>query len=135
MRSRDADWYEILNEKVFFWLTEERLERLLGARAYRQKRHTVLTVDSMGLLQKHAERAVLSPINSGATKPFPQPRGRDTFLLLKDYPFEKWDRKRRGRDPAVELAVIYSVPDIAEFVLRVENRGGGHPAETICEKA
>ena len=129
-----ADWYQILNEKVFFWLTEQRLERLLGARAYRSKRHTVLTVDAALLLDKHAPNAVLSPINSGATRPIPQPRGKNTFLPLADYPFDAWDQKRRKRDPAVELAVIYSVPDISEFVVRVENRGGGQPTEPVWEK-
>src|SRR4051794_1629860 len=29
-----ADWYRILNERTFFWLSRARLRRLLGARAY-----------------------------------------------------------------------------------------------------
>lgn len=128
-----ADWYQILNQKVFFWLTEQRLETLLGARAYRRKRHTVLTVDSLLLLEKHAHNVVLSPINSGATRPYPQPRGTDTFLPLSDYPFDEWDQKRRRKDPAVELAVIHSVPEICDFVVRVESRGGGEAIETIWE--
>jgi len=48
------DWYRILNAKVFFWLTEDRLNRLLGARAYRDLRHDVLVVDTRELLSKHA---------------------------------------------------------------------------------
>lgn len=125
------DWYRILNDKVFFWLTENRLERLLSARAYRNTRHTVLIVDSASLLEKHAHRITLSPINSGATKPRPQPRGRDTFLPLTEYPFAEWDRKRRRRDPIVELAVAYSVPDVREFVVRVEHRGGDRSANEV----
>ena len=127
------EWYEILNEKVFFWVTKERLQKLLGAGAYRKRRHTVLTVDTRGILEGHEQHAVLSPINSGATKPNPQPRGRDTFKPLDAYPFDEWNRKRHGRDPVVELAMTHSVPDIEKFVIRVENRGGGQPTETIWE--
>jgi hypothetical protein len=28
-------WYEILNDKVFFWVSREKLNKLLHARAYR----------------------------------------------------------------------------------------------------
>ncbi|CRM32860.1 DUF7002 family protein [Pseudomonas sp. NPDC090964] len=31
-------WYELINEKVFFWVEEERLHRLLGARDYSLKK-------------------------------------------------------------------------------------------------
>jgi hypothetical protein len=37
-------WYRLLNGKVFFWLTEERLLRMLHARPYREKEHCVLVV-------------------------------------------------------------------------------------------
>jgi hypothetical protein len=128
-----AEWYRILNDKVFFWLSAERLERLLSARAYRHRRQTVLTVDTASLLARHAERVLLSPINSGCTKPMPQPRGRDTFLPLADYPFEEWDRDRKRKDPVVELTVTYAVPDIRDFVVRVEERGGGIAPALIWE--
>lgn len=111
------------------------LETLLSVRAYRRKRHTVLTVGSLPLLAELAHRAVLSPINSGATRPYPQPRGRDTFMPLSDYPFDDWNRKRHGHDPAVELALIRSVPDIREFLIRVENRGGGKLIERVWARS
>jgi len=41
-----SDWYRELNSRVFFWLTEERLDRLMNARAYRHQRHHVLVVDT-----------------------------------------------------------------------------------------
>ena len=128
-----TDWYRLLNDKVFFWLTEERLLRLLNARAYRDKRQAVLTLDTARLLERHAERALLSPINSGATKPYPQPRGPDTFLSLGEYPFAEWDKKRRRKDPAVELAVRYAVPDVRDLVLRVDEREGGETVEVLWE--
>lgn len=116
-------WYELLNERVFFWLSETRLERLLSARAYRDKTHTVLTVETRTMIERHLPRITLSPINSGCTKPVPQPRGSNTFLSLSSYPFESWVAKRGLKnDPVVELAVEYSVPDVVAMTLLVERR-------------
>jgi len=125
------DWYETLNKKVFFWLTEERLQRLLAAKPYRNKTHCVLTVDTARLVEKYRDMIVLAPINTGCARPNPQPRGKDTFLAIDDYPFEEWDRKRRGRDPVVELAVEEGVPDIVDLVLRVEHRKGRSIVEVV----
>jgi hypothetical protein len=116
------DWYRILNSKVFFWLTEERLTRLLGASAYREDEHCVLTVDARSILSDHEKDIRLSPINSGCTKPFPWPRGNDTFLKMSDYPFGDWFKKRAGVDPVVEVAVEQGVREITKYVLRVELR-------------
>src|SRR5579862_6072994 len=89
-----AAWYRILNRRVFFWVSEDRLDRLLGARAYRQEAHDVITFDTASLLGEHLRSITLSPINSGATRPNPQPRGPNTFLPLSDYPYEAWRAKR-----------------------------------------
>jgi hypothetical protein len=45
-----TEWYRLLNAKVFFWLTPERVLGLLSARAYRDREHTVLIVDTAELL-------------------------------------------------------------------------------------
>lgn len=114
------DWYRTLNKRAFFWLTRERLQRMLNAAAYRDKRHVVLTLDTSVLVERHRERIVLSPMNSGATKPYPFPRGLDTFQRLGSYPFADMLKKRGNQDPIVELAIDYSVPDVREMVLTVE---------------
>ena len=130
-----CDWYRILNSKVFFWVNQERLETLLSARAYRSNRHTILVVDTETLLDNHLDRVCLSPINSGNTQPFPQPRGLDTFLPLNQYPFEEWLYKRRTYgEPIVELAVGHSVPDIKDHVIRVEEYSAGRPPVMIWER-
>src|SRR5258708_33198871 len=36
-----TEWYKLLNKKVFFWLSEDRLVTLLRALAYRIKSHCV----------------------------------------------------------------------------------------------
>lgn len=117
-----TDWYRILNRKAFFWLTRERLRKLLAARAYREKRQTVLVLDTRPLLECYAPRVLLSPMNSGCTKPFPHPRGSATFLPLSQYPFQS--RIRRGLEPVVELAVDYLVGDVGSLVLTVAEMGG-----------
>jgi hypothetical protein len=110
------EWYEHLNRRVYFWLEWKRLLKLLGARAYRDRPHLVLEVDTAELLEGHAERVTLSPINSGATFAMnPAPRGPDTFRLMADHPAGK---------PVVELAVHYAVPDVADFVLSVSRWHG-----------
>ena len=130
-----ADWYRILNKRVFFWVSAHRLERLLNARAYRNRRQTVLTLDTALLLDRHHARVTLSPINSGCTKPYPQPRGPDTFLPLPSYPFASWMEKRRSvAEAVVELAVDYSVPDVCDFILRVEEREPGKPTVVLWKR-
>jgi hypothetical protein len=123
------DWYRILNDKVFFWLTRDRLERLLTAKAYRDKRQTVILLNTRALLELHSDRVFLSPMNSGCTKPFPHARGKKTFLSLREYPF--YERLSRHLEPIVELAVSHGVEDIGDLALRVEEIGGGLPARVI----
>jgi hypothetical protein len=118
------EWYRTLNRKVFFWLTEERLKRLLTARFNRPDNHCVITVNTRSLVSDYHDKIWLCPINSGATaKPMPQPRGTRTFQRICDYPFNDWSRKRRSCIKAVaELAVDYSIPNACEYVEAVTVR-------------
>lgn len=121
------EWYQILNKRVFFWLTPERLTTLLSAGAYRGRDHCVLTIDTRGLVARHEKEISLSSMNSGCTKPYPHPRGKDLFQRIADYPFEHFRRKKGGaRKAVVELAVDYAVPDIMDFVesVQIQNEAG-----------
>jgi hypothetical protein len=82
---KPRDWYRILNKKVFFWLTRERLETLINAREYREQRKSVLVIDTRKLLERQSEQVLLSPMNSGYTKPYPHPRGLTIFRQLSVY--------------------------------------------------
>ncbi|MFC0389708.1 DUF7002 family protein [Muricoccus vinaceus] len=113
------DWYKLLNDRVFMWLTRDRLHRLLTARPYRTLEHDVLELDAAPLVAAHWAQITLSPINSGATKPFPRDRGKDTFLSIADYPYAHWRGKRKAGERAVELAVTGGIPDVGPFVRRV----------------
>jgi hypothetical protein len=115
-----SQWYQILNQKVFFWLSKERLDKLLSARAYRGRQHCVLTFKTEELLSNHSKAVTLCPINSGATLYTPQKRGKGTFVRIKDYPFESWVEQRGIENAIVELVVDYSVPDAQKYVLRAD---------------
>ena len=117
------EWYEVLNHRVFFWVDEKRLTKLLGARAYRDRPHLVLEIDTAELLRRYSNVVSLSSINSGATFTMkPAPRGPDTFKRIPDHPESK---------PVVELTVDYAVPDIADFTLSVSRWFGDRKLEEI----
>lgn len=112
------DWYEILNARVFFWLTRRRLLRLLTARAYKDVEHDVLEIDTAPLVAAYKQQITLAPINTGATKPMPAPRGRSTIVTIADYDYAGRLKKNR-REPVVELAITSGVPSVKDFVRRV----------------
>src|SRR5687767_7701617 len=58
-----AQWYGLLNSKVFFWFDEERVARHLHA--CRRTAQVVLTIDAEALLARHAARACVAPFNTG----------------------------------------------------------------------
>jgi hypothetical protein len=113
------EWYRLLNSRVFFWLTKERLCTLLCANTYAGANHTVLTVDTLSLVRTHQKQITLAAMNTGNTRPFPHPRGPDTFKRMQDYPFQ--ERAKAGPNGrVVELAVEGGVPDIEQFTLGVD---------------
>jgi hypothetical protein len=129
------DWYRLLNQRVFFWVTEERLIRLLSARPYAGISHDVLLVDTRTVVERYHDSITLAPINTGSTVYKPQPRGLDTFKSIRDYPYAQWLSKRRGREPVVELAVMGGISDIIEFTHRVDQRQGTTVIRTIWSRA
>ena len=114
-------WYKLLNGKVFFWLTEERLQTFLCARSYRDDEHIVITVETAELVSRYQDAITLSPINSGAAAPAMARRGSETFRRLDDCPYEEW-RRARAKSAVAELAVDYAIPDIASMTSSVERR-------------
>ena len=119
-----GDWYRMLNEFVFFWPTEQRLATLLSARAYRNRSHTVLVIDTEALVRDHGDRVRLSPINSGNTLFNARSRGHATFRSIADYPFDEM-RGRRGPAGAVaEVAVLNGVTPIEPVLISADRRTG-----------
>lgn len=129
------EWYEVLNARVFFWLTKKRLLLLLNAGAYRDKVHDVLEVDTASLVADHRINITLAPINTGCTKPMPRERGRDTIVRIDDYPYAEWKAKGRSRfERVVELAVSPGVPNIEDYVRRVVEMRGEQELRVIWER-
>ncbi len=128
-----SDWYRLLNDRVFFWLTRKRLHGLLKAKPYRELEHDVLELDTAALVSAHQTRITLSPINSGATKPFPAARGRDTFLPISDYPYADWRTRRAAGERVVELSVVGGVRDVERFVRRATTMRGEEVVRVLFE--
>lgn len=105
-----AEWYELLNARVFFWVSEDNLRVLRNALAYRHDPQSILTVDTARLLERHLDDVQLSSINSGSILRGGAARGPRTFRSVDEH-----DSHR-----VVELAVLRAVPDITDLVLRVE---------------
>jgi hypothetical protein len=128
------EWYELLNSRVFFWLTRDRLLRLLNAGAYSKLAHDVLELDAKALVEAYRDKITLSPMNSGCTKPVAHPRGRDTFLRINDYPYNHWRTRRRRGERVVELCVPDRVPDARRFVRRAVRTRGSAELELLYER-
>lgn len=114
-------WHRLLNGRVFFWVDERRLETLRQARAYRDERQTVVFADTLELVRLYGPRIRLAHMNTGATRSVFHYRDFDTFKTIEDF----------DRHTVVELTIDYSVPDLGDFVVRVENIGGTYEPETI----
>ena len=97
------DWYRLLNKKVFFWLTRSRLLKLLNAGNYRNEEHDVLQLDTASLVAAYKEKIWLCSINSGSTKPFPHPRGNNTFNRIQNYPYSIWKKSAREASASLNL--------------------------------
>ena len=113
-------WYEFLNGKVFFWVTQQRLEGFLNAKPYRNRVHDVLAVDTAELLRRHWERITISSINTGSTYNR-SPRSLETLRPIAAH----------RRADVVELAVERHVPDVAEFTLSVRRLGARGPEPAV----
>lgn len=121
-------WYELINDKVFFWVEEERLHRLLGARDYRTLEHDVLTLNSAEFIPAYAEKIWLCHMNSGNTWPIPHRRDKEIFHRIADYPVKPSGKPVKN---VVELVVDYSVPNIADYVVEVRRMRGGEVLKVI----
>lgn len=111
-----VDWFRLLNQHVYLWPTRQRCEELLSARAYRDRSHLVLEIDTARLMAAHEERVRLTPINTGAVLYNPARRGADTFKTVSDYPYEERRRARGRRHAIAEVAVRDAVPDVIELI-------------------
>jgi hypothetical protein len=120
-----TQWYRLLNGKTFFWVGENRLHRMLTAKAYLNEAQWVITVRTRPLLERYVPDVTLTGFNTGFAFDG-RLRGLDTFKRLKDWP---------NKYTVAELAVEYGIPDVAEFVASVvEWKGVWEKGEKVCKR-
>ena len=118
-----ADWYRLINSKVFFWLDPERLNR--QRRACEPRPQVVMVVDTKRLMDRYAGEVALSPFNTGNARRKPAVRGKSTFVPYTSWCKCGWDseatglgtRPRPRSHRPVELTVDGVVPDIMSLVV------------------
>jgi len=103
-----AQWYHLINGKVFFWAEHHRLLRLLNA--YGKDEHDVLILDTRSLVTSHLQNTWLCHMNSGNTLPIPHHRGVDIFQRIEDFPTKESGKPMKA---VVEVLVDRGVPDVA----------------------
>ena len=101
------DWLALLNSKIFFSVTRDRVDRLLAH--YAAYPNLLLTVDTAALLCRYSAHTSLCRFNSGSFLFVPTPRGRDSFI-----PFSSFHYVKKRNTPA-ELTVDTPIPDIFDF--------------------
>lgn len=124
-------WFEVLNERVFFFLQKRRLESLLGA--YSKAPQIVITVNTASLVATHEDRIELCRINSGFAQPHNKvARGRRSFLPIAEYPHLERKVALKSATDIAELTVLGGVPDITNHVIRVERVFRGDVLERLA---
>jgi hypothetical protein len=120
-----ADWYALMNSRVFFSLDPIRLNRLRGGCEPRPQ--VVLILDTAGLMAGYAGRASVTPINSGHALRRPARRGAGTFVPYGAWIESGWAgeaarlgiRERSRSHRPVELAIAGAIPDVMRYVVAV----------------
>ena len=111
------DWLHILNKHIFFWSSEDGLNRLLNARMNRNRSRLVLVIDTLSLAQNYVATMDICPINSGSTIRKPAKRGKSTFTPLSAMAYRDWQKLRGGRDKIKEVTVLNRIPDMERYVV------------------
>lgn len=123
------DWYQRLNERVFFWVRPDRVRGLLKAGAYAECRNDVYVFDTERLISDYADRIELAAMNTGATRPMAFRRGPSTFQKLATYPYEA--RRKKNLEPVIEFTVLGGLPNALEYVVEIERWDSGDCLEVI----
>lgn len=120
-----ADWYTMINARVFFWLDSNRMNRQRAACEPRPQ--VVVAIDTDPLLEAYAQCVAVTPINTGNARRKPARRGAATFVPLAEWMRSGWASEatalgipvRKRSHMPVELTVVDAVPDIMRFVAGV----------------
>jgi hypothetical protein len=115
-----ADWYAMLNRRVFFWVDKKRLDGFLQAQAHQGRERLVLVFNTSSVAKQYREQMELCPINSGSARRRPARRGLSTFTPLLRHDYATWQRQRVKASPdrIVEVTAVGGVDHIADHLTR-----------------
>lgn len=120
----EREWFEFLNGKTFFWVSESDFRNMLCARLYRNKLHWIIKIDTHSLLESYAEVTSITDQNSGSLYSR-KLRGPTTFIPLLQSPPSRNIK---------ELAVDNGIYDIQEHAITVDEcTGVWENNETVCK--
>ena len=117
------EWLQLLNERVFFWVSEAGLATLAKSAVNRMRRVDVLVLKTLSVARAAAGRIELCPFNSGSTIRRPPRRGRNTFTPLGRYSHAEWARLRARKTPDTirEVTIIGGLMDVAPHVVDIRH--------------
>jgi len=128
-----AQWYAMLNERVFFWIDPARVNRQHRACGIRPQ--VVLTIDTARLIATYQAQVSVSPINTGNARRRPARRGAATFVPYTQWVDTGWaseaaalgtSPRRRSHAP-VELTVTGAIPHADRYIVDMSPlHTGGH---------
>jgi hypothetical protein len=126
-----AEWCSSLNRRVFFWPTQRRLARHIGARAAAGRSKIVFSFETGSVFDVlDFDSFEFSAINSGNTMRRAALRGSSTFLKARDYPFQE-RRKHRGLGDAIaEVTYPYAVTSSQLAAICMTSKIVLHPRTT-----
>jgi hypothetical protein len=103
-------WCRSLNSRVFFWPTNKRLARHLGATLATRHPRIVFSFQTRTIFDVlDFDSFEFSAINSGNTMRKAAQRGSATFLKAKGYPFQERRKSRGLGDAVAEVTYPYGV--------------------------
>jgi hypothetical protein len=103
-------WCRSLNRRVFFWPTQGRLAKHIGARLAAGRPKIVFSFKARSVFDVlDFDSFEFSAINSGNTMRKAAPRGSATFLKASDYPFQERRKSRGLGDAIAEVTYPYAV--------------------------
>jgi hypothetical protein len=130
-----AQWYALINGRVFFWFDPERLNRQRAACSSRPQ--VVLIVYTLRLAGAYADSVALTPFNTGNARRRPATRGGATFVPYRTWLKSGWateaamlgTRERSRSHAPVEFTVAGSIPDILTYVVEARPLAPGQSFE------
>lgn len=121
-----AEWFALINARVFFWFDPARLNRQRAA--CNQRSQIVLTIDAFTLVKEYREIVSVTPFNTGNARRRPAKRGTTTFVPYNSWLESAWasealglgTRERGHSQEPVELTIAGTVPDVAKYVIATQ---------------